>query len=114
MKSYLAPSFCTARKSARSPTNKQIEMLQNFAAQAVIAIENARLLSELRESLDQQIATVDVLRIISSSASDLRPVFVGMLDSATHLCEANFGALSLVEGDAFRIGATHNMPAELA
>ena len=106
----LVGAFTLARQEVRPFSEKQIEFVSNFAAQAVIAIENARLLTELRHSLDQQIATADVLRIISSSASDLRPVFASMLENATQLCGANFGALTLLEGDAFRIGATHNMP----
>jgi len=81
-------------------TDKQIELVTTFADQAVIAIENARLLNELRESLDQQTATADVLRIISSSPCELKPVFHAMLDSATRICEAKFGTLFLCEGDA--------------
>jgi two-component system, NtrC family, sensor kinase len=89
------------RQEVAAFTEKQIELVKDFAAQAVIAIENARLLSELRESLEQQTATSEVLRIISSSAGELEPAFQTMLANATKICEAAFGSMLLLEGDAF-------------
>src|SRR5262249_3655680 len=99
------------RQEVRPFTQKQIELVTNFAAQAVIAIENARLLNELRESLQQQTATSDVLSVISSPPANLQRVFAPALSNATRLCGATFGTLALWEGDAFRIAAQHNAPA---
>ena len=106
--------FGLARYSVKPFTAKQIELVETFADQAVIAIENARLLNELRESLEQQTATSEVLKAISSSPGDLQPVFAAMLENAVRICDAKFGNIYRWDGDAFNLVATHNTPPALA
>jgi GAF domain-containing protein len=98
------------RSQPRTFSDRQVDLLVTFADQAVIAIETTRLLGELRELLEQQTTTAEVLRVISSSPSDLAPIFQSMLANATHLCEANFGTLNLYRDGEFPLAATHNVP----
>jgi GAF domain-containing protein len=106
----LLGAFFIYRTEVRPFTDKQIELVKNFAAQAVIAIENTRLLNELRESLQQQTATADVLKIISSSPGELETVFNAMLENAVQICDAKFGTMLRVEGEGYRVVAMHGAP----
>ena len=97
------------RQEVRPFTDKQIGLVKSFAAQAVIAIENARLLNELRQSLEQQTATSEVLRVISRSATDLRPVFETIAHNSVHLCGATYGAVFRFDGEMISFAAHHNL-----
>src|SRR5262249_18642644 len=115
------PVLSVNRTVVRPFTDKQIDLVQTFADQAVIAIENVRLFDEvqartreLSEALEQQTATSDVLKVISSSPAELEPEFQAMLENATRICEAKFGVLLRSEEDAFRVVAMHNPPPSFA
>jgi two-component system NtrC family sensor kinase len=101
------------RQEVRPFTDKQIELVSNFASQAVIAIENTRLLNELRESLQQQTATADVLKVISRSAFEIKPVFETLIESAVKLCGATRGFVSRFDGKLLRFAAGYNVTPEL-
>jgi hypothetical protein len=109
--------FFLSRQEVRPFTDKQIGLVENFAAQAVVAIENARLLNELRqrttdltEALEQQTATSQVLQVISGSSGDLEPVFASMLENAGRICDGKFGNIFRWDGESLHLVATYNTP----
>jgi GAF domain-containing protein len=100
------------RVEAELFTDRQITLLKTFADQAVIAIENVRLFNETKEALEQQTATADILRVISSSPTDIQPVFEAIARSSVRLCKADYGSTNRLEGDVIHLVAQHGQSAQ--